>query len=236
MLRIIVLALLFLRWGQCEVDPVPAPDPPPCSRSGIRTAESLTKKQKACIWGESLGSTTAIAGAAFFAWSNRGTEGWEPGFRGYAQRVGVKYAQSSAKSTAEYLAGLITREDPRRGDALPGWHFRNDHAPSFGRRFGRALLQSVCTPRDGGGRCMPAVSHVAGALASGFSTYSIYPMHDSKSDALRRSLNAYSGYVTNSLFREFQGDLFRMFIRRFRGRQGATAPAPASRGSHDAHR
>jgi hypothetical protein len=219
-MRYTLIPVLLTALHAEDITPRPAPDPPPCSHSGIRMAESLTVKQKTCIWGDNLVSSSAIAGAAFFAFTNRETEGWQPGFTGYLERLGVKYAQTASKVTAEYIAGLLTGEDPRRGSELPGWHFRNDHNPGFGKRFGRALGQAFCTPRDGGGRCMPAVSHFAGAFASGFSTYPLYPARDTTADALRRSLNAYTGYITHSLFREFESDLYRIFIKRLRGKQG----------------
>ena len=186
--------------------------PPPCNSYIIENEQKLTFRQKFCYYANNKVLTgSAIFGGLFFsgvAQARRDPKEWEQGVEGYARRFGSRYAQGLTKSTAEFLAGAINHEDPR---SHPPSEVKR--ANNFGARLGGALLRTVWTHRDSGGNFI-AFSRVAGAFASGFVGNAWYPDRlATTQEAFKRTGSAFGGYVMNSVFSEFQSDIFRLFRR-----------------------
>jgi hypothetical protein len=189
--------------------------PPPCNSFTMQEAERLTWHQKFCYFSENRVLTgSAVFGSLFFsgvAQIRNDPKEWNQGVEGYAKRVGTRYAQGLAKSTAEFLAGALNREDPRSSPpATPGKASNKPESFTLKHRVGSALLRTVWTRRYNGTHGI-AFSKIAGALTSGFIGNAWYPDRlRTPGQAFARSGSAMGGYVMSSLFSEFQPDVFGM--------------------------
>jgi hypothetical protein len=113
------------------------------------------------------------------------------------------------KSTTTFLVGAIAREDPR--PKPPNNGCEHPHYPHYDRwaRLGASLLRVVWTQRDASCANVPAFSRIAGSLASGFIQRAyLPPSTNTVGTAFRGSASALGGYAANSVWTEFQGDVF----------------------------
>jgi hypothetical protein len=194
--------------------------PPPCNSFNMENESSLGFHQKFCYYRDNKVLTgSALFGSLFFAGvaqMRNDPKEWSQGAEGYGKRFGTRYAQGLAKSTAEFLFGALNFEDPRpQPPDLNGNH--SDTPTTIKGRLGAALLRTVWTHRDHGRKDFIAWSRIAGALTSGFIGNAWYPDRLSTTpEAFKRTGSAFGGYVMNSLFSEFQSDLFRL-VRRMIG-------------------
>jgi hypothetical protein len=189
------------------------------------TAEPrLSFEQRACYYGDQLVTGNAIAGAlisgAMAEWQHKPPE-WPQGFKGLGEQAGTRYAQSIVKSTGTFLVATMLREDPR---PLPPYdpsctkESPLHHAPptGFWPRFGHSVTRVVWNHNNAACRDLPSVSRIAGSLASGFVQLAWAPPSEQNvSFALRGSATALGGYVFDSVFNEFESDIFGIFGRAF---------------------
>jgi hypothetical protein len=129
--------------------------------------------------------------------------------KGFGEQFGTRYAQGMVKSTATFLAGAALSEDPRPLPPLdvdcPG------RSPKFWPRVGRSLERVVWEASAGNcGKGRVDVSRIAGSFASGFVSLAWQP-----STAFTGTGTAFAGYVGNSIFTEFQGDIYRILGKVF---------------------
>ena len=203
-----------------------APNPQgSCDSYSIQTLPRLSFKQQACIYRDQLLTGNAISGAMFSSaistWGTHKPSEWPQGMKGFGMRFGTNYTQGMAKTTGTFLVGAILREDPR---ALPPDDPRcqsnrkqHHHYPAvkFWPRLGQSVMRVIWTHNEAC-RDVPAVSRLAGSFSSGFVQLAwLPPSERNVARALRGSANAFGGYVTNSVFNEFQKDLFGWVGRMF---------------------
>ena len=108
------------------------------------------------------------------------------------------------------------REDPR---PLPPPMLRRQYdrfgcrpSTTFKARLGESLLRTVWRPCEN----LPAPSRLIGSFASGFVGLAwAPPSQNHLSTALVNSGTAFGGYIGNSIFAEFQNDLFGLLGRMF---------------------
>src|SRR5271169_1689903 len=194
-----------------KTDPLPPPD---CNSYTIASVPSLNFKQRACFWGSQLFTGSAVSGAAL--WSAVGVlrhkpEEWPQDLNGFGRQFGTRYTQSMVKSTATFIAGTITREDPRPDP--PSVH-GCPHPTTVKGRIGQSLKRTVWSYRETemnscGGR--PAPGRLIGSFASGFVQLAwLPPSQNNLTTALLGTGTAFGGYIGDSLISEFQGDIFRI--------------------------
>jgi hypothetical protein len=200
-------------YGQTAEQPVDPPKPG-CDSYSMDTLprQALTLKQRGCYWGSQLFTGSAVFGAALFGAIGEARHKppeWPQGLQGFGEQMGTRYTQSMVKSTATFIAGAISREDPR---PKPPQFVQLTHdkagcrpATSIKARIGRSLLRVVwdaCESR-------PAPGRLIGSFASGFVGLAwAPPSQDKVSSALVDTGTAFAGYIGNSVFSEFEYDLF----------------------------
>jgi hypothetical protein len=206
---------------------------PGCNSYAMQTLERkrFGIEQRTCYWASQLLTGTATVGASFFGaldeWEHKPKE-WPQGWVGFGDRFGTNYTQSMVKSTATFLVSAITREDPR--DRTPPitaiYSNRRGCKPptSFKGRLGHALLRTVWDMCEEGMRGF-APGRLAGSFASGFVGLAwAPPSQNTISHALEDSGTAFGGYVINSVFSEFQYNIFGLLGKLF----PAGKPAPGT--------
>ncbi len=210
--------------GQTPAPAEPAPTDPPkpgCDPYSMQTLprEAFGLKQRACYWGGELFTGSAFFGAALFGavgeWRHKPPE-WPQGFDGFGRQLGTRYTQGMVKSTATFVAGIATREDPRPKPPplarIDSSRFGCRPSTSIKGRLGQSLLRVVwnaCESR-------PAPARAMGSFASGFVGLAwAPPSQDKVSSALVNSGTAFAGYIGASVFSEFQTDLFGLLGKMF---------------------
>jgi hypothetical protein len=196
----------------------PYPDRPVCESLFLSSEWQLSQKQKACDWIQNrVFSTSALLGAVASAevspvWDRLMGRGDQT--RRFPRRFATDFGQNAFKSTGAYLGGFVFGEDPRV--APPYLFMRPEPRPhGFWKRTAHALHSNVmsyrceglCT-KPGDIKRRPALSHVTGSLASGFSIELLEPnVPNRRTRALRGSASAYAATFVNSLFVEFKPEL-----------------------------
>jgi hypothetical protein len=207
------------------------PPKPGCDSYSMQTLprEAFGLKQRTCYWSSQLFTGSALFGASLFGVigevRHKPPE-WPQGLQGFGQQMGTRYTQSMVKSTATFLASNVTREDPRPKPAqfvqISKQKVGCTPATTVGARLGQSLLRVVWD----GCRARPAPARLMGSFASGFVGLAwAPPSQDKVSDALVNSGTAFAGYIGNSVFSEFQYDIFG-FVGRMFG-MGKPHPQPA---------
>jgi hypothetical protein len=178
----------------------------------------LDLKQKTCYFAGQLFTGSAIFGAAFFgaiAMAEDSPKEWPQGAEGFGYQFGSRYGQGMLKSTVTYVAGALLHEDPRPKHpyTIGATHQHIPHTNGWAR-LGSSLLRVVWVHRDNGSD-MIAFSRIAGSLASGFiqMTY-LPPSQNNVSTALKGTGTALGGYALDSVWTEFQSDIFGWLGRR----------------------
>lgn len=149
---------------------------------------------------------------------------WKRTWYGYGQRVGVRYTQAVGKGTAQYLSGLILRDDPRflaynndpavirrrqrAIERLPSGDKSLDRMTHDGwRRFGHALYDVVTvriSTQSGDGRRIPAISRFAGEFAGAYAGYPWYPSRENDFvNVGQRTAGAFGTAVLSSFWTEY---------------------------------
>jgi hypothetical protein len=224
---LICCALLSVTASAFPADDAPAPTPgivavpepkplptPKCDSYSMQTVPHLSFEQRVCYWDSQLFTPTALAGALFSAAYAQITDDpkeWPQDARGFGYRFGTRYTQGMVKSTATFLAGVVSREDPR--PVPPGEYDCPLQSPTLGARIGRSVARvfvSYDLKPDKSCSIRPAPARVIGSFASGFLQLAWLPdPKNNPTTALKGSGSALGGYVANSVFSEFQGDLWR---------------------------
>jgi len=138
---------------------------------------------------------------------------WPQGLDGFGRQMGTRYTQGMVKSTATFIASAITREDPR---PKPPPYIGKDSqrfgclpATTVKVRLGQSLLRVVWNACEESWIARPAPGRLIGSFASGFVGLAwAPPSQDKLSNALVDSGTAFGGYIADSVFSEFQTDLF----------------------------
>jgi len=193
-------------------------------------------KQRTCLWGSQLFTFNALFGASFFGaiseWRHKPPE-WPQGMDGFGRQMGTRYTQGMVKSTATFLAATITREDPRPKPPpfaqINNQRFGCQPPTSIKGRLGQSLLRVVWDACDG----RPAPARLMGSFASGFVGLAwAPPSQNNISNALISSGTAFAGYIGDSVFSEFQNDIFgllgKMFATGKPHTETANAPSAAN--------
>ena len=209
----LALACVCCRAEEPAPSAVPFYQTPGCDSYSAQTVPTLTLKQKTCFWRDQLVTGTAFSGAAFWGFigeiRHKPPE-WPQGFDGFGRQLGTRYTQGLVKSTGTFIAGALMNEDPRT--LPPSALYCPGRATTIGPRIGQALLRVVWARKpdcSSGGR--PRLAPLAGSFASGFISLAWAPPSANKiSSALTGTGTAYAGYFGNSIFSEFQGDIFRL--------------------------
>jgi hypothetical protein len=192
----------------------------------------LSFKQKACYWRGQIFTGPAIFGAAFFgsiAMAQHTPKEWPQGAQGFGYQFGTRYAQGMLKSTTAFGVGYLLHEDPRPQAPYNLKCGSHQHLPHTERwaRLGSSLLRVVWTHHDDSCTDTVAFSRVAGSFASGFIQLAyLPPSQNHVSNAFQGTASALGGYAANSVWTEFQGDIFGWLGRRIA--TGKPKPAPPS--------
>ncbi len=202
---------------------VVSPRTPPVSRCDSYTMANLPRlgfNQKACYWRAQLFTGSAFFGASFFsgiAMAEHSPSEWPEGAKGFGYQFGTRYAQGMLKSTVTFGVGYLMHEDPRPKapyDIRCGDHQHPPHSNVW-TRLGASVTRVVWTHRDDSCTDTIAFSRIAGSLASGFIQRAyLPPSRNTVGVAFEGTGSALGGYVANSVWTEFQGDLFGWLGRR----------------------
>lgn len=245
MLKFGVFCFAFLSIAPavyCDDDvPAPASDGTPvkevttppeahCDSYSMQTVPHLDFEQRACFWRNQLFTGTALVGATFTAAYAQITDDpkqWPKNARGYGYRVGTRYTQGMVKSTTTFLAGVISREDPR--PVPPGEYECPLQSTTVVTRLERSVARvfvSYDLKTDGGCSVHLAPARVIGSFASGFVQMAWLPdPQNNVTTALKGTGSALGGYISASVFSEFQGDLWRFVGKMFtRGKSNKVNP------------
>ncbi len=111
-----VLFLAFSLRAQTAgpIDKIVDPPKPGCDSYSMQTLpkEAFRLKQRACYWGSQLFTGSAIFGASLFGGigelRHKPPE-WPQGLEGLGDQIGTRYTQGMVKSTATFLASVLSR-------------------------------------------------------------------------------------------------------------------------------
>jgi hypothetical protein len=119
---------------------------------------------------------------------------WRQGAEGFGRNYGDAFATRVSAHTAQFLAGVITREDPR---------FSPSSSHGFFARGSHALVFTFIDRTDSG-RPMPALSNLVGASAGGFVGNAYLPAgFRDVTHAGQRATFQLGSFAAGNLFREF---------------------------------
>jgi len=198
-------------------EPAPAWSPPPkphCDSFSMQHEPQMTFEEKACYYGAQLFTPSAIFGAAFFgsiSMAEHSPAEWPQGAQGFGDQFGTRYTQGMVKSTGTFLVGALLHEDPRPKPPYDLGCPDHEHIQhtQFWPRLGSSLLRVVWTHNDQTCTDRIAFSRLAGSLSSGFVQRAWLPRsQNTLGNAFLGSASALGGYAAESVFTEFQGDLF----------------------------
>lgn len=243
----IVVSFSWVCSGQTLAQTPPELSPPPdpqqsCDAFSLTNYPRFSFKQRTCYWGSQLFTGSALFGASFFAavaQVRHDPKEWPQGAQGFGERFGTRYTQGMTKTTVAYLASAMLHEDlrprPPYDPACPG-HVHIPHT-NYMARLGSSLLRVVWTHNDATCKDQVAVSRLAGSFASGFIQSAwLPPSTNTTGNALVSSASGMGGYFANSVWTEFQGDLFGLLGRAFglgkpKTVTKTTSPKPSAGGS-----
>lgn len=215
---------VLARVSAQEITPIDPPKPG-CDSYSMQTLprDGFGMRQRTCYWRGQL-----FTGSAFFGASLFGAIGelrhvppeWPQGAEGFGDQMGTRYAQGITKSTATFVVSSITREDPRDRPpsvlANSSIRFGCRPSSSFKGRLGQSLVRVVWDACEDKWVHKPRPARLLGSFASGFVGLAwAPPSEDNISSALKSSGSAFGGYVGNSVFAEFQPDIFGLLGRLF---------------------
>jgi len=185
------------------------PPTPRCDPYSMQTLPKLDFRQRACYWRSQIITGPAFSGAAFWGligeMRHKPPE-WPQGADGFGRQFGTRYAQGVVKSTATFLMAAALQEDPRPLGPME-LHCAGRSAKLW-PRVGQAVARVFWT-QDSNCSGRLALSRLSGSFASGFVSLAWAPPSVNKiNSALVGTGTALGGYIGNSLFSEFQGDIF----------------------------
>ena len=123
---------------------------------------------------------------------------WRQGAEGFGRNYGDAVAERESFQTARFVAGVITREDPRYIPAAT-------HNP-----FARSMhaLEFSFIDRSDSGHAMPAISNFVGAAAGGLVGNAYLPAgFNNATHAGQRATVRFGMFAAGNLFREFAPQL-----------------------------
>jgi hypothetical protein len=182
----------------------------------------LKFKQRFCLYASNFITGQAIFGSAFLSGVAQFRDDpaeWGQGTKGYLRRFGTRYSQGVAKSTGEFVASSIFREDLR-------YDLSKDK--SFWKRTSHAFA-STFVDRNVNGDRRPAYSKFVGAASSGAIGIAWYPQRLNRPvDVVSRSASAFGGYLASSIFQEFKDDIFHLVGKIFGSDRNTSSQRQAS--------
>lgn len=181
----------------------------------------------------------AMAGAAFYGLMAQGLgtpSEWHRNLEGYGYRVGVRYNQSVAKGSAQFLVGLILHDDPRHvsysdeprhyakflkagqgqsADATTAAMSSETAAnPTVWKRSWHAVFDSITVRRsseDGLGRRMPAFSRFGADFGSAYGGYAWYRGPENRfPKAGLRAVGSLGSDLVSSFYTEYKPEIGRL--------------------------
>lgn len=194
------------------------PPKPHCDSYSMQTLprDGFSIHQRICYWGGQLFTGSALFGAGFFGaiseWRHSPPE-WPQGAQGFGEQMGTRYAQGMTKATAAFIVSTITREDPRILPPSPSAIFSKNFgcrpSPTFKGRLGQSLVRTVWDGCRSNLLQRPRFSFVLGSFASGFVSLAwAPPSQNNISSALKTSGSGFGGYEADSVFTEFEPNIF----------------------------
>ena len=159
----------------------------------------LTFQQQVCWYANDLISPSLFVRAGFASalgeWHNDSYGNHQDG-PGYAHRFGVYFARRSARDAAELIAGYWNHEDPRP-------HTSGETGTQ--QRLKAALMSVLIAKTENDSR--PALSPIAGALASALTGATLSREHDFGGAFARKAACSYAGSFATAVYKEFRPDL-----------------------------
>jgi hypothetical protein len=220
-----IFVLVASRLGYAQLPTESDPPKPQCDSYSMQTlpTDGFGFHQRACYWASQLFTGSALIGASFFGaiseWKHVPPE-WPQGAQGFGEQMGTRYAQGMTKSTAAFIVSTITREDPRILPPSPvaneSNHFGCRPSPTFKGRLGQSLVRVVWDACQSQPWHRPRTSFLLGSFASGFESLAwAPPSEDNISSALESSGSAFGGYEIDSVFAEFEPNIFGLLGKLF---------------------
>lgn len=134
-----------------------------------------------------------------------GSDDWGTGAGAYKNRITSQMAKYAVKNTIRFGFDAALRTDSR---------YRRSDSEAFLPRLGHALLSTVTTYKDGGGRTI-GIPQIAGAYGSAFAANLWYPnSRNSTGDALMRGTTSLGFSAGKNVLKEFWPDIKKLFSGR----------------------
>jgi hypothetical protein len=172
------------------------------------TDDPLTPREKFFVFGRRMISPVGFAKSAFTASINQAEndpEEWGQGMKGFARRYGNKIANRTVENGIGFLVAVPLHQDPR---------YVRSTETGLWPRIRHALVRTVVTPKDGGGRTF-ATWRFAGNYGAQFISNSWRPESDSSvTDALRRGTMSIGYDAASNVFKAFWPDIRRRVFKR----------------------
>lgn len=188
--------------GQNDITAVP-PDGPTSPGH-----DRLTTREKFFVFGQRMISPVGFAKSAFTASINQAEndpEEWGQGMAGFAKRYGSKIANRTVENGIGFLVAVPLHQDPR--------YVRSTES-AFWRRIRHALVYTVVTPKDDGGKTF-ATWRFAGNYGAQFVSNAWRPERESSvSDALRRGTISIGYDAASNIFKAFWPDIRQRVFKR----------------------
>jgi len=193
---------------------------------------SFTHDQRMLQWINTSFTDQAILGAVVYGLGAeiiKSPDAWGRTWKGYGQRVGVRYTQAAARGTAEFVVGTLLHDDPRH------LSYKDDPHTPYGtkiasckdgvittvtypvvepgvwKRVGHAFVDSLTVLRSNGcgiGKRMPAYSRFVGIAAGTYGGFGWNPRSENTvSAAAQRFGTAYASTLAGSFYTEFSPEL-----------------------------
>jgi len=167
----------------------------------------LTTEQKFSVFGHRMISPIGFAKSAFNTSINQAQnspEEWGQGVEGFAKRYGNKVANRTVENGIGFLVSVPLRQDPR--------YFRSGETGIW-RRARHAVLYTVLTPTDNGGRTFSAW-RFAGNYGAQFVSNAWRPeRYTSVSNTLLRGTVSIGYDAASNFFKEIWPDIKRKIFK-----------------------
>ena len=167
----------------------------------------LTTREKFSVFGRRMISPTGFAKSAFTASINQAQnspEEWGQGVEGFAKRYGHKITNRAVENGIGFLVSVPLRQDPR-------YFYSNE--TGLWRRARHALMHTVLTPTDSGGRTFAAWRFAGNYGAQVVSNAWRPERYRTVSDTLLRGTISIGYDAASNFFKEIWPDIKRTVFR-----------------------